>query len=114
MKKLLTIAVMACLLAPAQARRTRATATLQASCGPCAGEDFIVLTGDGYQAGEIVRVEWGDESGVLWSFDCAAGEDGSFQESWLGVPVGSYLVVASQARNRVKWEAVATVKVEVQ
>jgi opacity protein-like surface antigen len=114
MKKLLTIAVMACLLAPAQARRVKTTATLQASCGPCEGEDFIVLTGDGYQAGETVRVDWSDESGPLWNFDCAAGVDGTFSESWLGVPAGSYTVVASQPRNRVKWDVVATVEVHVQ
>jgi hypothetical protein len=73
-----------------------------------------VLAGEGYQAGETVRVEWVADGQVLWSFDCAAYQDGTFMESWDGVPPGSYVVVASQPRNRVKWDVVAIAQVEVQ
>jgi hypothetical protein len=123
MKKLFLFALLVACLS-ADARRVKVEPSLATSCTVCDSSQLvewgdgtyrsvIEVAGAGYAPGALVRVEWADAQGPLWSFDCLTYADGSFSEVWTDVPAGVYTLTASQPRNKVKFDVMAITAVTV-
>jgi hypothetical protein len=122
-KLLLTIALLACL--NGQARKlTLNQPTLESSCISCDssqvvpwgdGTDrFIIgLQGAGYDSKTFVRLTWQRFDGVSFAFDLEPDADGSWSCVWTDMPVGDYVLSASQPISRFKFADVAAIAVEI-
>ena len=102
----------------------RVQPTLETSCTVCDSAKEVVDWGDGtyrsviyvrgagYDASKLVRVTWSDGQDE-WSFDCPPHDDGTFSEVWVDVPEGQWTITSSQAHNKNKQDALASVSVTV-
>jgi hypothetical protein len=98
--------------------------TLESSCLSCDstqvvpwgdGTDrFVVgLQGTGYDSRTFVRLTWLRFDGVVFAFDLESDVDGSWSCVWTDLPVGDYILSASQPISRFKFQTLASIAVEI-
>jgi len=120
---LLTIALLVCL--NGQARKlTLNQPTLESSCISCDSSiqtpwgdgtnRFVIgLNGAGYDAKTFVRLTWQRFDGISFAFDLEPDVDGSWSCVWTDLPVGDYILSASQPISRFKFQELASIAVEI-
>ncbi len=87
--------------------------SIQTDWGDGTTRNVIGITGTGYRPNEVVVISWIVNEDDIWSFSCLTDNTGVFTEVWTDIPVGVYLVVAEQEKNKNKSVVVASANVTV-